>query len=625
MSMKCDKVFRILAVALFLAFLVAIVPVTPAQAAGNLRVSPNRGKIGDNVEVYGSDFDSSFKYDVYFSRERAPVDDRINTNVLNYKFVGTTPFPNPLGGTFVGIFFNIPVDLRDGKTVEKVRGGTYYVYTTILGDESKRIRARAEFTVEGVPAITLTLLEGAVGAEVKIGGMDFSANSSIVIKFDGAQVKTVTSDGNGDFSNVALTVPESYRGNHTVEVRDASDKLATATFTTKQAITVTPTSGAAGDNITVSGTGFAATKGITVSFDNKQLGVATTNSLGSFGTVIFAAPAQDAGSYNIVVADENGNSASLGFTIVGAALNLNPTTAESGTEVMVTGSGFRVSRLITITFNNSTIATATSDNSGAFTASFKVPVLAATTYKVEASDGTNNAEADFSIATSAGISPATSAASPGHVGMQLTVSGSGFAAGGMVTVSYDGKPIATAPVSSDGKFSAIFEVSPSSGGGHSIVATDGVVTKQFAFIMESTSPPTPKPLKPEMGIKAERETYFDWEDVADSSGVTYTLQIATDKDFPSGSIVLEKTGITRSEYTITGRERLKSVSKEAPYYWHVRAVDGTSSESQWSGTGEFSVGFSWGLSQKATNILLGIGALLLAAFFFWLGRRTAYF
>ncbi len=128
-----------------------------------------------------------------------------------------------------------------------------------------------------------------------------------------------------------------------------------------------------------------------------------------------------------------------------------------------------------------------------------------------------------------------------------------------------------------------------------------------------------------MEIKAKAEAYFDWQDVTDPSGVTYTLQIATDESFPANSIVLEKTGLTQSEYTITREERLKSVSKEAPYYWHVKAVDGASNESQWSGAGSFYVGFSLSLPQPVIYTLFGVGALLLGIFGFWLGRKTAYY
>jgi len=143
--------------------------------------------------------------------------------------------------------------------------------------------------------------------------------------------------------------------------------------------------------------------------------------------------------------------------------------------------------------------------------------------------------------------------------------------------------------------------------------------------MESTPPPKPAPLLPLMDVKTESEAYFDWEDVDDPSlPITYTLQIATDEDFPEDSIVLEKEGLTTSEYTITEEEKLESTEEEAPYYWRIKAIDGASNESGWSGTGSFYVsGFSLGGLFKYVFYVLG--GLALLALGFWLGRRTAYY
>jgi hypothetical protein len=144
--------------------------------------------------------------------------------------------------------------------------------------------------------------------------------------------------------------------------------------------------------------------------------------------------------------------------------------------------------------------------------------------------------------------------------------------------------------------------------------------------MESEAPPVPTPLVPEMNVKAAALTYFDWEDVEDISGVTYTLQIATDEDFTKDSMVLEKAGLTESEYTITEEEKLPSVKKEARYYWRVRAVDGASNASDWTSAGSFYVGFPLPeLKGWLLYTLMGIGGLLLLIFGFWLGRRTAYY
>ncbi len=65
----------------------------------------------------------------------------------------------------------------------------------------------------------------------------------------------------------------------------------------------------------------------------------------------------------------------------------------------------------------------------------------------------------------------------------------------------------------------------------------------------------PMLLQPEVATTREAEEYFDWGDIKHLSSVTYTPQIASDKDFTT--IVLEKKGLTNSKYTIIEEEKLK--------------------------------------------------------------------
>ena len=141
--------------------------------------------------------------------------------------------------------------------------------------------------------------------------------------------------------------------------------------------------------------------------------------------------------------------------------------------------------------------------------------------------------------------------------------------------------------------------------------------------MESQAPPEPAPLLPEDGVNVEVVTTFDWDDVDDLSGVTYTFQIASDANFTT--IVLDKPGLTSSEYTVTEEEQLEPVSKDEPYYWRVKAIDGASNESE-SEIRSFYSGFQWpDFIGWPLYTVIGIGGVLLIIFGFWLGRRTAYY
>ena len=648
--MQYIRICRILAVVLSLILLAIVVPSTLVLAVGeeDIYLNPGEGRIDQKIIITGEGFKLSTEPGdkgaiIYFGKDAAdlgqligydPADLDNEDDVDTYKRVKTIEIDE--GGEFSS-HFDVPATLSDGIDDEAVSSGTYYVYVTYYYKstdvEAHGIEAVAEFTVI-TGDITLDVDKGVVGTEVEITGEGFDAHEDITVEYDGGEVDIESGDDATDIDGgfeLTILVPESTAGDHTITViGDDSSTAAEAEFTVEEKITISPASGVVGDTITVSGTGFGRRVDFSIFFDDVEaIASETTGSDGSF-KVTFAALVRGPASYDVEAEDGDGNADKVKFTIapvwtIPNAVSLSSTSGYVGSEVVVSGTGFQADQPISISFGEELAKTASTDSYGALTASFTVPVRIAGTYKVVVSDGTNMIEADFSIVTSASIDPETSAASPGYIGTELTVSGVGFTVGRTVIITYDDNQVTTAIVDADGTFSATFAAPPSTSGAHTVTATVDGVTNPFTFIMELTPPPTPKPLNPEMGIKAESEAYFNWEDVTDPSGVTYTLQIATDENFSQGSIVLEKTGLTQSEYTIAREARLKSVSKDAPYYWHVKAVDGASNESQWTGTGSFYVGVSLALPQPIIYTLFGIGILLFGLFGFWLGRKTAYY
>ena len=714
--MKYTKIFPALAVALILALLLTPVLSTPALAFGEeIELDPEEGKIGAEIRIIGEDFRESdigrWGFGIYFSEDEAEVNDEMDYDVNTYELVKTGEIESD--GTF-DTEFDVPLELTDGDDDEDVTSGTYYIcvvyYDSISHEFELLIVAVAEFTVTAGD-IRLYPTRGAVGTDVEITGEGFGDREYITVEFDDDEVDIESgdyrTDSDGDF-DLTIIIPESTAGDHEIKViGEDSASEATAEFTVEPDITLSPTLGPPGTEVTVTGTGFGyrsyieyvefARKDITNDIDVDY----DTNRDGSF-EFTFLVPSKDLGTYDLEVEDEDGNSAEAEFTIFAAAIvSLSLPTGYVGTEVTVSGTAFKASNTVTITFNNKQVATTTTDNIGSFSAnfntppapggthevkisdgtstatanfvinfsttlsemegyvgsevtvsgtgfkasspisitfdnkqitttmtdnvgsfntSFTVPVRVTGTYRVRISDGTNTASLNFNIGTSTSISQTS-----GHVGSELTINGIGFVAGRTVTVTYDKTKVATATVSTDGTFSTTFKVPASASGENAIVVTDGITTQQFSFTMESDPPSPPRPLSPEMGVKAKAQAYLDWDIVTDPSGVTYSLQIATDADFSEDSIVLGKTGLTRSDYTITKEERLKSVSKDSPYYWHVMAVDGASNESPWSGTGMFYVGFQFALPQPVIYALCGVGALLCGIIGFWMGRRTVDF
>jgi len=393
-------------------------------------------------------------------------------------------------------------------------------------------------------------------------------------------------------------------------------------------IDIDPDEGPVDTEVEIIGTDFGEEEDIIIEYDGDEIEIESgddeTDSDGEFECTIII-PESTAGDHTITVTgDESGAEVEATFTVEPEII-ISPEEANVEATVTVSGTGFASRSDIVVELDGDEVATETTDTDGSFEASFNAPALKSGTYDVEVWDEDDNSDkVKFALtAITVNLNPTT-----GHVGSEVTVSGTGYAAGTAVTIKYDTTEVATATAETDGTFSTTFEVPASEYGDHEVTVSDDTTTKKFTFTMESEAPKTPRPILPEMGVKAEPPVHFDWEDVDDPSGVTYSLQIATTKDFVALSIVLEKEGLTKSEYTITAEEKLEPTGKEEPYYWRIKAIDGASNESKWTGAGEFYVGAALAMPAMppwAMYLLFGLGALFLFIFGFWLGRRSAYY
>ena len=605
--MRYNRVFRILALAFIFSLLMLAIPAGPALALASITLTPNTGVAGTQGTVTGTYTDypgTTATVYIYFGPSRA------GTGTIT---AGT--------GAITGSF-TVPSSYTMAQTVTV----TVQTVDTYPAD-SAYVIAVAAFTVVA-RAITISPISGYVGDTVTVSGTGFTASSTVTIYFDSTSVGTVTTTSTGTFSSATFTVPESYKGAHTVKGTDTGGSSPDVTFTVSPKITVTPASGAVGDILTISGSGFAASSTITFYWDSNVEGsTVPANAKGSFTNSSFTVPPSSRGSHTIKALDYSGNYATAPFTVA-HRITISPASGVSGTTVTVNGTGFSASRTITIKYNAVAVTTTPASIStladGSFTTTFVVPAGLAGTFPVEAGDGTYTASATFTATIEVTTSPTTSQTSPGHVGMEITISGTGFKPSSQITITYTSEPVKFTTTSlADGSFSYTFTVPPSKAGAHTITATDGTNRLQAAFFMESTPPAAPKLLLPAADGKAKSTAEFKWEGVTDDSlPVTYDLQIATDKAFTESAIILKKEGLTDSQYTLTKEEKLKSTKKDAPYYWRVRAVDAASNASAWTSPRAFSTGFTFELKGMGLYILIGVGALFFFLFGFFAGRGS---
>ena len=598
--MKLNRIFRTLAIAIILSLLMVAIPATPVCAA-SIELDPEKGPPGTVVTVTGTGL--------------------IMGSLIDLRFDGLSQGFITLYGT--------STTFTETFTVPQKDSGVYPVQAYDWSGEVAYLVATALFTVTGIAEITIDPEDGTVGTEVEIQGEGFDSSEDIEVFWDDVDADNELdiedgdeeTDDDGEFYDTLIFVPESSAGDHTIIVKGKdSETEAEATFTVKSKIAIDPSSGSSGTKVTVSGTGFGKREYVTIYFNDVEVELPErlrTERDGSF-TVTFTVPELAPGIYVIDVEDEDNNDANAKYTVAGE-MSIDPVKGNIGSTVTVNGTGFKANSTVVISFDNIQLANTNTDSGGAFSANFPVPPSAKGNHTVTASDGINKISANFEVLTSASLNQPT-----GNVGTELTFSGTGFSGG--ITVKYDDKVVATTTADASGAFSATFPAPSSTKGDHTITVSDGTNTITQTFTMESEAPAAPALLLPEPEAKAEAITSLDWEDADDPSlPITYTLQIATDKDFTKDSIVLEKTELTDSEYSLTESEKLEPAKKEAPYYWRVKAIDGASNEGEWSKPSTFHTGFTFSMSGWVLYLVIAIGAFALFVFGLWVGRRTAYY
>jgi hypothetical protein len=85
--------------------------------------------------------------------------------------------------------------------------------------------------------------------------------------------------------------------------------------------------------------------------------------------------------------------------------------------------------------------------------------------------------------------------------------------------------------------------------------------------------------------------------------------------------VLEKKGLTASEYVLTGAEQLKAMDWETPYYWRVKAIDGAGNEGAWTPPVPFYVGLAGApMANWLKFTLIGLGVVLVGVIGFWVRK-----
>jgi len=194
------------------------------------------------------------------------------------------------------------------------------------------------FTVVPAPSITsLSPSSGPVGASLTISGANFgSTQGSSTVTFNGT-LATVTSWSS---TSIVASVPSGATTGAVVVHASGvnSNGVSFAVLPRPNISGLSPTSGAVGTSVTITGTNFGSTQGTSTVTFNGTSATATSWS----ATSIVATVPSGASTGNVVVTVSGQASSGVSFTVaIGPTItSLSATTASIGFTVKITGSGF---------------------------------------------------------------------------------------------------------------------------------------------------------------------------------------------------------------------------------------------------------------------------------------------
>ena len=291
-------------------------------------------------------------------------------------FNGTAASVSTWSATSIGV--TVPTGATTGNVVVSVNGVN---------------SNGVSFTVVPAPNISsLSITTGAAGAAVTITGTNFgSTQGSGTVSFNG----TAASVSSWSATSIAVTVQSgATTGNVVVFASGVNSNGVSFTVVPAPSITsLSPTTGAVGAAVTITGTNFGSTQGSgTVSFN----GTAATVSSWSVTSIAVTVPS-GATTGNVVVFASGVNSNGVSFTVIGTPTitSLSITTGAAGVPVTITGINFGVAQGSgTVSFNGTA---ATVSSWSATSIAVTVPSGATTGNVVVFASGVNSNGVGFTV------------------------------------------------------------------------------------------------------------------------------------------------------------------------------------------------------------------------------------
>src|ERR1700680_1822229 len=462
-----------------------------AAAPSITSLSPTSGAVGASVTITGKNFGST-------------------QGSSTVKFNATTATTITTWSA-TSIVATVPPGATTGNLV-----------VTVSGTASNGV----SFTVVAAPNITsLSPTSGAVGAAVTITGTNFgSTQGTSTVKFNGTTA-TVTS---WSATSIVATVPNgATTGNVVVMVGGNASNGSSFTVVAAPNITsLSPTSGAVGAAVTITGTNFGSTQGTsTVKFNG------TTATVTSWSATSIATTVPSGGTTGNVVGHASGvDSNGSTFTVFPSISSLSPTSGAGGASITIAGLNFGSTQGTSTVKFNGTTATVTSWSTTSIVAT--VPNGATTGNVVVTVGGNASNGVSFTVIPT----PSVTSLSPtsGAVGAAVTITGTNFGST-QGTVTFNGT---TASPSSWNSTTIIVPVPNGATTGNVVVTVSGVASNGVSFTVLPT--PSITSLSPTSGVVGTSITIAgtNFGFTQGSTTVTFNGTSATPASWNAVSIVV---------------------------------------------------------------------------------------
>lgn len=240
-------------------------------------------------------------------------------------------------------------------------------------------------------------------------------------------------------------------------------------------ITLSPTSGAIGTKVTITGNNFDSYIGdsFLILFDDTEIAELTVPETGSFSlNFVIPAGASPGRAWITVKSELDFVIAQNSFIIAKTEINLDTNRGAVGTTVAIEGRGFYVEKIVTFYYSyngdRTRLGTVTAGPTGECSFSFTIPESPVGKHEVSGvgAEG-NSAEAEFMVIPSFSLEPTS-----GAVADVVTANGQGLAKRSAITIYFKDTEVAHAKTDEYGSFEIIFKVPPMKSSTYEVKAED---------------------------------------------------------------------------------------------------------------------------------------------------------